>query len=316
MANIGYLQVTRQCNQRCRFCSNPENENLLGWEDAEAFIQELVDQGYTGVILTGGEPTLYEQLPELIAHCHAAGIEPRIISNGQRLGDTPYVDELIAAGLSHVHLSLHSCRPSVQDQLTRTPGSFDNLRAALAVFAKREITVDINTVINSYNADHLHSTVRWIVERYGYVRHFVWNNLDPHMNRVKAHPEVIPSFPSFEIALFRALSYLREHGRTFRVERVPLCYLAEFAECSTETRKIVKAEKREVHFLDERRRFVQESFRYEKGRACRDCTLNGLCAGVYCGDDYYSLDETYPLFLDPDEVIAKVGGAPSSEAVC
>jgi MoaA/NifB/PqqE/SkfB family radical SAM enzyme len=315
MADIGYLQVTRQCNQQCLFCSNPENDNRLEWSAAVDSIRELAEQGYSGVILTGGEPTLYADLPRLIARCATSGLEPRIISNGQRLTDRSLVEELVSAGLNHVHLSLHSSNPETQDYLAQTAGSFDNLRTALGLLGELGISVDVNTVINSFNSDHLDVTVEWIVQSFPFVRHFVWNNLDPHMNRVKHNPEVIPSLQGFEVSLFRALSFLERNERTFRVERVPLCYMAEFAACSTETRKIAKSEKRVVHFLDERRRFEQVDFFYEKGTACEVCTLTALCAGVYCGNDYYSLDEIYPLFLDPAELLAAIRGpAPSCEA--
>ena len=48
------------------------------------------------------------------------------------------------------------------------------------------------------------------------------------------------------------MRFLHKEGRTFRVERVPLCYMTEFAHCSTETRKIVKGEERVGDKLDVR----------------------------------------------------------------
>jgi len=64
MANLGYIQLTRQCNQKCLFCSNPENEQVLDLDQIKDKIDQLIKDGYTGVILTGGEPTLN---PDLVA---------------------------------------------------------------------------------------------------------------------------------------------------------------------------------------------------------------------------------------------------------
>ena len=72
------------------------------------------------------------------------------------------------------------------------------------------------------------------------------------------------------------MRYLHKTGRTFRVERVPLCYMAEFAHCSTETRKIVKGEERIVHFLDEKGTVRQTDFRHPKAEACKQCSLNEI----------------------------------------
>ena len=58
MANLGYLQLTRNCLQKCRFCSNPPTGVELDVEEMKTLIDELVDLGYDGIILTGGEPTL------------------------------------------------------------------------------------------------------------------------------------------------------------------------------------------------------------------------------------------------------------------
>ena len=128
------------------------------------------------------------------------------------------------------------------------------------------------------------------------------------MNRVEKNPNVVPAFQKFEISLHRALSFLEGTGRSFRVERVPLCYMVEFAHCSTETRKIVKAEKRDIYFLDERNRHSQDNFFYEKGEPCSNCTVNGICAGVYCGDSYFSLQEIYPIFIEPEHIALRVQG--------
>lgn len=306
MANIGYIQVTRKCNQHCRFCSNPPNELILSAEEGRRNIEDLKNSGYTGVILTGGEPTLYDGLAELITYAKEAELHPRIITNGQKLADPHYFEHLIDAGLDHLHLSIHSYRSKVQDSLTQNEGSWNNLNRTLTLCNQYNISVNINTVINKYNADHLDETVRWITTNFPFIKHFVWNNLDPFMNRVDQNRDVIPAFQNFELSLYRAARLLESRGCTFRIERVPLCYMAEYAENSTETRKIVKTEKRTVHFLDERRTVNQDDFFYEKAPACKNCSLNSLCAGIYGGDKYYSYDEIYPLFLNTDTIINKI----------
>ncbi len=108
-------------------------------------------------------------------------------------------------------------------------------------------------VINHYNESHLDLTVKFLVKQFPDIRHFVWNNLDPLMMRkTKVAFSTLPDFEIFESSLGKAMKYLDETGRTFRVERVPLCFMRDFEHTSTETRKIVKEEERMVYFLDER----------------------------------------------------------------
>ena len=64
--------------------------------------------------------------------------------------------------------------------------------------------------------------------------------MDPDGNRAEENPDCIPKHRDFQVSLELAMEYLLQTGRTFRAERVPLCYMRRFAHCSTETRKIVK----------------------------------------------------------------------------
>ena len=113
------------------------------------------------------------------------------------------------------------------------------------------IRVQINTVINHYNETHLDKTVKFLVRHFPKIRHFVWNNLDPEMMRkTETAWSTLPNFDNFKLSLNEALKFLQDSGRTFRVEKMPLCYIRGFEWASVETRKIVKDEERIVYFLD------------------------------------------------------------------
>jgi MoaA/NifB/PqqE/SkfB family radical SAM enzyme len=305
MANLGYVQVTRRCNQQCLFCSNPELPVDEDLDRGCALVDRLADEGYHGVILTGGEPTLWEPLPALIAHAEARGLPARIVTNGQRLGAEPeLLGRLVEAGLRHVHLSLYSSRAEVVAELTGVPDSLSHVMSALQQLGRLRLRVatDVNTVINALNADHLDETVAVLIRDYPWVKHVVFNNLDPFMNRVADHPQTVPALWQFELSLHRALTLLQRSGRTFRVERVPLCYMAEFAWASTETRKIVKAEERTTHFLDDKGEVHQTEFLHDKASCCTVCQLDPICAGLDGVGEGFELEELYPVFVPPSQV--------------
>ena len=315
MANLGYVQLARRCNQACVFCSNPPNGLVLSFDEAAAHIDDLCARGYNGVILTGGEPTLFGPLAELIRYATDKGLPVRMITNGQRTADFDYLSGLAKAGLTHLHLSIHSMREAVQDYLTQTPGSLKKQLATLLNAERLALTVDINCVINKRNAAHLDENVRALVRDYPFIHHFVWNNLDPSMNPAVDLDDVLPKLRSFEVSLWRAMRFLQRAGKSFRAERVPLCFMAEFAECSTETRKIIKGEERVVHFLDPARTtFREDDFFHEKGPVCAFCRLSPICAGLFKGEQYYSFAELSPLFLDPETIRKRVQAGPGSKA--
>ena len=53
MANIGYIQVNRHCNNGCHFCSNPSNGNNISYEEGIQLIDDFVEKNYAGIIFTG-----------------------------------------------------------------------------------------------------------------------------------------------------------------------------------------------------------------------------------------------------------------------
>ena len=308
MANLGYIQLARCCNQNCLFCSNPPNGRILDFDQARAYVDEFVENGYQGIILTGGEPTLFKPLAELITYARERDMPSRIITNGQKTCNFEYLKALVGAGLSQMHLSIYSVRDEVHDRLTTVSGSLENVRKSLDNAAKLELNVDVNTVICKANCNHLHENVETITTRWPMVHHFVWNNMDPAMNDTPESRKEIAQLSQFEVSLHRAMSFLEKTGRTFRVERVPLCYMTEFAYASTETRKIVKSEERTVHFLDDKDTVRQTDFFHDKTDICKHCKLNEICAGVYELHTYLDPNELYPVYVDPEPIRKKILG--------
>jgi len=308
LANLGYLQLTRNCLQHCRFCSNPPTGVDLSEAEMRALIDELVELGYDGVILTGGEPTLSPLLFPALQYATERGLYNRMITNGQRLEDRAFFQECVDAGLQHIHVSLHSYRPEVHDWITRYPRAWETLVTCLSHVPDVGITADINTVICSYNADHLHETVIWLCDRFPFIRHFVWNNMDPDGNRAEENPDCIPRHHEFQLSLELAMEYLHRTGRSFRAERVPLCFMRRFPWASTETRKIVKEEERCIRFLDAKGFVHQLEFLHGKGAACDACRWDPVCAGMYSMARSFDEAELSPVFADPLPVIRGVLG--------
>ena len=306
MANIGYMQLVRHCNQRCRFCSNPATPQVLNLERAEQQLDDFASRGYFGVVLTGGEPSLSPLVGQITRSAARRGLHVRMITNGSRLAERAFAEELVASGLAHFHLSIHSSRARVQDYLCGTEGSFARAMEALENLGALDVSVDVNTVINRHNADHLDETVRALTRRFPFLRHFVWNNIDPSIGLARQHPDTRTSLADMELALWRAMDFLHRHGRTFRAERVPLCYMVQFAHCSTETRKIVRGEERIVHFLDDKGTVRQTEFHHGKAAVCAACSLDEICGGLFDPGGWYDPAELHAVFVPKQAIIDRV----------
>lgn len=318
MANLAYIQITRRCNERCRFCSNPPYNASLPFSEGKNIIDGYIAKQYDGVIISGGEPTLSEDLPVYLQYCLEKKFYAKMITNGQRLSSFKYLQTLKEAGLYNLAISLYSHDAEMMAFLTEKKDALENIVKALHnLQAVGDMIVDINIVINKYNADHLSKIVEFVITGFPFVRHFVFNNLDPYQNWASVHTDTIPKLNDFELELHKALRFLEHNGKTFRVERVPLCYMTDYAHFSTETRRIVKAEGKAVYFLDARALWIQGALPneshgdlkppyYGKAKTCEVCSVKDICAGLYEMDNYYSSEELYPLFVDKEAIVKRI----------
>lgn len=307
VANIGYIQVVRHCNHFCGFCSNPTTPYSHTFESMKVLVDDFVERGYFGVILTGGEPSLHPELPEICKYASDAGLHVRMITNGTRMANEKFARQMAEAGLKIVHISIYSVVEEVEDQLRGTPGTLPIALKALDNANKYGIDVNMNCVINKLNADHLDLNIRYFIQHHPYIRHFVWNNLDPSMGRAEVNQDQFtPRLADFELSLHRACRLLQRSGRTFRVEKVPLCYMTDFAEASTETRKIVKSEERIVHFLDDKQTVRQQEWGHKYSEVCERCSLRSICGGVFDRGDAYDAGELHPVFVSRDAIVERI----------
>ena len=160
------ISLTDRCNFRCRYCM-PEQprwlprHQLLSRDEllalARAFVGEL---GITQIRLTGGEPLLRRDLPEIVAGLDALrplGLERISLTTNGALLERRFAT-LRDAGLDDLNVSLDA----------RTPGVFRALTGAdvepvlRGVAAARSLPVKINVVvIRGYNEHEIVPLARW-----------------------------------------------------------------------------------------------------------------------------------------------------------
>jgi hypothetical protein len=273
----------------------------------KVLVDDLVQRNFFGVILTGGEPSLHPELPRICRYATDRGLHVRMITNGWRLSDESFARDMAEAGLKLTHVSVYSVRPDIEERLRGTAGTLEKAFAAVENAHKFGIEVNINCVINKLNADHLDENIRHWMTHHPHIRHFVWNNLDPSMGRAEVNQaQFTPRLADFELSLSRAMRLLHKSGRTFRVEKVPLCYMSDFPWASTETRKIVKGEERIVHFLDAKQTVRQTDWEHLYSPVCSACSVRTICGGLFDRGNGYDPAELYPLFVSRDAIVEKI----------
>ncbi len=164
---VGMLRLGFGCNQRCSFCwqdrewPNPPRELVSQWLD------ELAEAGCDLITLTGGEPTLYPDLPPLVRRASEVhGLQVHLQTNAVRLDDPAYTRSLAEAGLNSVLVSLHAASPAISDDLTRAPGTHERTLRGIENLLAVGVGVRINVVVEEGNVAELPALAQLIVDRF------------------------------------------------------------------------------------------------------------------------------------------------------
>jgi 7,8-dihydro-6-hydroxymethylpterin dimethyltransferase len=119
------VEVTGRCNLNCSFCFSPNGRDSVDptKEQLDEIFKQLVKSSRTFIQLSGGEPTLRDDLPDIVAAARAAGCEYiQLNSNGIRLGeDRGFTKALAEAGLSFVFMQFDGTEDAIYEKLRGRP---------------------------------------------------------------------------------------------------------------------------------------------------------------------------------------------------
>lgn len=158
------LALTFRCQNNCIHCyaGGPHETPELSTAQWKEVIDRLSDIGVFIVTFTGGEPTLREDLPELILYAEKKGIVTGLITNGRKLKDVSYAETLEKNGLDFVQVTLESHKAEVHDLMTGTKGSWRETVAGIRNAVKTNVYVTTNTTLSRHNAADFLETIDFL----------------------------------------------------------------------------------------------------------------------------------------------------------
>lgn len=166
--NIGYIQLpvlsevalTYTCNIKCRFCYGDCTQKKIEEQlDTNGFkrILDIIryEAEVPSVSFTGGEPTTYKELPELINYASKQNkMRVNLITNATLI--TPVNAKVLArAGLSSAQVSIESAYAYEHDAITGVQGSHEASVAGLKALQKAGVLVHPHITVCKMNKDKL-----------------------------------------------------------------------------------------------------------------------------------------------------------------
>jgi MoaA/NifB/PqqE/SkfB family radical SAM enzyme len=153
---VAVWEITRACNLSCGHCgtgAGAPREGELTREEALDVVHQLAALGNQVLTLSGGEPTIRPDWPDLAAAAAAAGINVNMVTNGQSAEPEQLAQEVCRAGLCNVGVSLDGLE-ATHDQLRR-PGAFRRACTTVMTLAEAGIWVDVMVTVNRLNLKEL-----------------------------------------------------------------------------------------------------------------------------------------------------------------
>lgn len=162
------LEVTKRCNLHCSFCfAEGGGGEDIPFDVIRERLQALAVPGKTLVQLSGGDPTVRNDLPQIITAAKDAGCQyVQLNTNGIRLGeDSQYVQSLAEAGLSFVFMQFDG----MDDGIYRTLRGRDLLcikKLAIDNCARHNIGVTlVPTIVPYVNTQDIGNIIRFAVSQ-------------------------------------------------------------------------------------------------------------------------------------------------------
>mgnify|MGYP000858028720 CR=1 FL=1 len=176
------------CNFRCPFCHNrdvvldPASYDEVPWEVVEAFIKEHSDF-LDGVVVTGGEPTIHNDLPEFIGRIKALGVKVKLDTNGSNPG---MLKDLIDAGLiDYVAMDIKAPLDEKYDDLTGISAPLDDIKRSIEILETSGIDHEYRTTLVPIllSAPDIEAIAAYIggTKKYALQQFRPGRTLDPHL---------------------------------------------------------------------------------------------------------------------------------------
>ena len=156
------LSVTDRCNFRCTYCLEPgvkflPKQELLHLDEYIRIIDACISRGVRTLRITGGEPTLYPQLDDLIRQAGMMGLDDMAMTtNGWSL-DPDRARRWIETGLRRLTFSLDTLQEDRMKRITRSRTSVKRVLESIDIarqagFPRPKINM---VVMRSINADEV-----------------------------------------------------------------------------------------------------------------------------------------------------------------
>lgn len=159
-----YLEIISLCNKKCLYCYNEQNISkykIIEVNNIEILINQCDPKILEGIILSGGEPFLYENIEEIFILCKKYNLKVAMVSNGSLIDDKKA--KMLSKYNINIQFTIDGYTSKIND-LTRGEGSFESQIRSLELLKKNKFKGFLNIRTNLWKKNLSYENIKGIVE--------------------------------------------------------------------------------------------------------------------------------------------------------
>jgi MoaA/NifB/PqqE/SkfB family radical SAM enzyme len=155
----GSMELTFRCNLKCAHCycnlplSDPDAlKQELTTEECCGILDQIAEAGCLWLLLTGGEPFVRKDFPDIYIHAKKKGFIISLFTNGTLI--TPDMADCLAEWPPYaVEITLYGATKNVYERITRSPGSFKRCQRGIELLLEKKVPLDLKMAVMTLNKE-------------------------------------------------------------------------------------------------------------------------------------------------------------------
>lgn len=157
--------ITKRCNLKCEHCyldaAELEGRDETSSAQARSIIDSIAELNKDAMlILTGGEPLLRPDLPELASYASGLGLTVVVGTNGTLLDDQS-VATLVESGVKGAGISLDSVESGYHDRFRGTTGAWERTLSGIEALKRHGVDFQVQLTVTRENRNDVPELIRF-----------------------------------------------------------------------------------------------------------------------------------------------------------
>lgn len=165
------LEITARCNNNCRHCyinlpagDREAQKDELTIREIDRIAGEAIDLGAMWCLITGGEPLIRPDFPEIYRLLKSKGLFVSIFTNATLINEK-HIQLFKDYPPRDIEVTVYGATKETYEKITRLPGSYDNFLRGLDLLLNNNVKVRLKAMVLKDNLHEINEIKQFSIDR-------------------------------------------------------------------------------------------------------------------------------------------------------